>query len=313
MTETSLRGILAAAVTPVEVGGAISIERCARHLRWLLRGGCHGVALFGTTGEAQAFSVAERQATLDALVEVGIPPAKLMVGIGMCARADTVALGRHALSLGVTRLLCLPPFFYKSNPDAGLVQAFAEAIDGIADGRARILLYHFPQVSGVPITHAVVRSLRQRFGPLLAGIKDSSADRAHTLDLIASFPELAVFAGADQHLLEVLDAGGAGTISAAANLNCVASRAVFDAFERGDRKAAQAGMAAVAGVRGALQGYPLIPAIKAVIAAGHHDPVWAEVRPPLLALPAIERDRLLGQLAELDYDYDPDLHSVAAG
>ncbi|MCS6779825.1 MAG: dihydrodipicolinate synthase family protein [Geminicoccaceae bacterium] len=312
MEDPRLRGIWAAIVTAVDPDGEINLERWARHARWLLRQGCHGIGLFGTTGETQAFSVAERQAALEALLASGLPPERVILGVGCCARADTVALVRHGLGLGITRMLALPPFFYKNVPEEGLVRAFSEVIEKVADPRLELLLYHFPQVAGVPIPKPVIARLLERYPATVKGVKDSSADLAHTLDLIRSFPNLAVFAGADQHLLEVLQAGGAGTISAAANLNCAASRAVFEAFERDDAAAAEAGMRKVVAVREALQKRPLIPAIKHVIADGRHDPVWRTVRPPLVELDAAEGERLLAELDAAGYAYDPDLYSVAA-
>lgn len=312
MSELRLRGIWAAVVTPVDPDGRIGVERYTRHARWLLRQGCHGLGVFGTTSETQAFSVDERRAALEAFLAAGLPASRMIVGVGCCARADTVALIRHALAQGVTRVLMLPPFFYKNVPDEGLVRAYAEVIEAVGDPRLELLFYHFPQVSGVPIPHAVIARLLERYPTTIKGIKDSSGDLAHTLSLVRSFPQMAVFAGADQHLLELLKAGGAGTISAAANLNCAASRAVFDAFERGDRATAEARMQPVALGREALQRRPLIPAIKHVIAQAHHDEVWRLVRPPLVELDPAEGARLVAELDALGLGYDPDLYSVAA-
>lgn len=312
MSEGRLRGIWAAVVTPVDPDGQISVERYTRHARWLLRHGCHGLGVFGTTSETQAFSVAERQAALEAFLASGLPAERMILGIGCCARADTAALARHALGLGVTRMLMLPPFFYKNVPDEGLVRAYAELIEAVADPRLELLFYHFPQVSGVPIPHAVIECLLGRYPSTIKGIKDSSGDLDHTLGLIRAFPGLAVFAGADQHLLAVLEAGGAGTFSAAANLACTASRAVFDAFAHGDRAAAETGMRKVAAVREALQKRPLIPAIKHVVGEARHDPVWRLVRPPLVELDPAEGARLLAELEEAGLAYDPDLYAVAA-
>ncbi len=312
MDDPRLRGIWAAVVTPVDPQGEIGIERYTRHARWLLRHGCHGLGVFGTTSETQAFSVAERQRALEAFLAAGLPAERMILGIGCCARADTVALARHALGLGVARMLMLPPFFYKNVPEEGLVRAYAEVIEAVADPRFELLFYHFPQVSGVPIPHAVIERLLVRYPSTIKGIKDSSGDLGHTLGLIRAFPGLAVFAGADQHLLDVLKAGGAGTFSAAANLNGAASRAVYDAFERGDLAAAEAGMKKVAAVREALQRRPLIPAIKHVIADGRHDEIWRLVRPPLVELDPAEGERLLAELEAAGFVYDPDLYAVAA-
>ncbi len=305
------RGIFAAVVTPVDNTGAISIERYCRHARWLLRQGCDGIGVFGTTSEAASFSVAERQATLDSFLAAGLPVERMILGIGCCARADTVALGRHALASGITRLLMMPPFFYKNNTDEGLVRAYAEVIDSLADDRLELYLYHFPQVSGVPVTHGVVEGLVERYPGTMKGIKDSAGDWPHTRGLIESFPGLAIYSGNDGHLLDNLRAGGAGTISAAANLAVEESARVFKAFTTGDMAAAEAGMSVVGKVRQTLADYPLIPAIKHVIADGQHDETWRTVRPPLVELDPASGAALIAALDAAGYAYDPDLYSVA--
>lgn len=304
--------IYAAVVTPVDASGEISVERFTRHARWLLRQGCTDIGIFGTTSETQAFSVAERQNALDAYLASGLSPAHIMLGVGCCARADTVALVKHALGHGITKLLALPPFFYKNNTDEGLVRAFSEVVEQAGSPSLELYLYHFPQVSQVPITRGVIDGLLKRYPATLRGLKDSSGDLPHTLGLIEAYPELRFFAGADQHLLDVLKAGGAGSFSAAANLNCAANRRVLEAFQRGDLATAEKEMASVGAVRGVLQRYPLMPGIKHVISAAMKDPVWATVRPPLVELDEARGKSLVAELEAAGYVYDPDLYSVAA-
>ena len=306
-----MRGIYAAVITPVEEQGGISVERLARHCRWLLRQGCHGLAIFGTTSEAQAFSVDERKAALEALVAGGIEPDKLAVGTGLCARTDTVSLTKHALELGCSNILMLPPFFYKNVPDDGVFASFAEVIEAVADPRMALYLYHFPAMSGVPFSKPVIERLIGAYPKTVVGLKDSSGSWPHAKDLAESFPDFEIFAGADTLLLDLLKAGGSGTISAAANLNCAANRAVFDAFERGDLAAAETAMPQVAAVRKILEDFPLIPAIKHVIADGMDDEVWRTVRPPLVQLASDVGKDLITKLDAADYAYDPDLYSVA--
>lgn len=283
MTRTALKGIWAAILTPVDGDGRVDVARWVGHVRRLLEHGCHGIAVFGTTGEAQAFSVAERQRALDGLLASGIDAGRIALGVGCCARDDSVALSRHGLAVGVRLQLALPPFFYKGSSDEGLVRAFAELIDGVADPHLALLLYHFPQASGVPVTHGVIDRLTRAY-PGVVGIKDSSGDLDHTLALIQRWPDLAVFAGNDAHLLPVLEAGGAGTISAAANLAHLQSRAVWDAHAAGDGMAAGTAMAAVRAVREVTQTVPLIPGLKHVLAQELGDEAWARVRPPLVEL-----------------------------
>jgi 4-hydroxy-tetrahydrodipicolinate synthase len=305
------KGIFAAVVTPVDNTGAISIERYCRHARWLLRQGCDGIGVFGTTSEAASFSAGERQAALDAFMAAGLPASRIILGVGSNARADTVALTRHALGHGIEDLLVMPPSFYKGISDEGLYRAFAEVIDGVADTRLKLYLYHFPQVSAVPVTKAVIERLLKAYPDTLKGLKDSSGDWAHTKGLIEAFPDLAFYSGADSHLLQNLEIGGAGTISAAANLAAEHSAAVFKAFSNGDRAAAEAGMPIVSDIRRVVGDYPLIPAIKHVIADGLNDETWRTVRPPLVELDQAAGSALVAALDAVGYVYDPDLYSVA--
>ena len=150
--------------------------------------------------------------------------------------------------------------------------------------------------------------------PTIRGIKDSSASLPHLKDLIQSFPDLAVFAGSDKELLPVLEAGGAGTVSAAANINAATSREVFEAFVAGDRAKAEAGMRQVRFVREALEHYsPLVPAVKYVIADGQQDEEWRHVRAPLVALDGPSGQDLVYKLEAAGCGYDPDLYSVSGG
>ncbi len=307
-----MKGIFAASVTPVDSDGEISHVRLAAHLRWLLHHGCHGVALFGTTGEAPSFSVAERQAALEAVLRRGVAPERILLGIGCCAHADTLALARHGLDAGVTRMLMLPPFYFKDVPEEGVFRAFAELIEAVASDRLQLVLYHFPRMSMVPIARPVIERLLGRYPDTVRGIKDSSGDWEHTRGLIAAFPGFSVFSGSDMHLLRNLQAGGAGTISAGANLACASSRDVFDGVARGDAAAAERAMQCVAAVRTVLGRYPMIPAIKHVIAEGTRDPVWDTVRPPLVELDAGAGSALVRELETAGYVYDPEAYAAVS-
>lgn len=306
-----IAGIFAASITPVDEDGRVDVPRLVTHVRWLLQRGCHGVALFGTTGEATSFPVAERRRALEAVVQAGVDPQRLMVGVGCTNRDDTLALARHARGLGVEALLIPPPFFYKNVPDEGLYRAFAEVLDRLDDG-ARLVLYHIPQVSGVPVPLSVIGRLRRHDPVRVAGIKDSSGDLDHTVRLIDAFPGLAVFSGSDRHLLDNLRRGGAGVITAGNNLVADWSRRVWDAHRTGDAAAAERWMAKVATVRAILESRPVIPALKAVLAAGHEDPAFGRVRPPLVELAAVEREALLADLDAAGFAFEPGDFTVVA-
>lgn len=275
-------GVWAPAVTPLDRDLAPDPGRFTAHVRWLLDNGCHGVAVFGTTGEANSFAVDERIALLDATLEAGIPGERLMVGTGCCALTDTVRLTRHAVESGCKRVLMLPPFYYKGVSDEALYASYAAVIDRVGQDALAVYLYHFPRLSGVAITTGLVeRLLASPYARAVEGLKDSSGDPDSTGTFIARFPGLAVFPGTEALLLAGLEAGGAGCITASANVNAPAIRRVYNAWTAGSADAA--GLQEIIGAqRAALQSQPLIPTLKRLIAAAHKDPAWLAIRPPLL-------------------------------
>jgi hypothetical protein len=119
------------------------------HCQRLLAAGCHGLSVFGTTGEANSLSVTERLAALEALIEVGVPADALLPGTGSCALTDTVYLSRAALEAGTAGVLVLPPFYYKGVGDEGLFRFFAEVVERIGDDGLRLYLYHIPQMTDI--------------------------------------------------------------------------------------------------------------------------------------------------------------------
>ena len=145
----SLRGVLSPVVTPFTSDLRPDAARLARHCRWLLASDV-GLAVFGTNSEGNSLTVAEKLALLDALVEAGIPAARMMPGTGTCALPDTVELTRRAVAHGCGGVLMLPPFYYKDVSDDGLFASYAEVIERVGDARLRVYLYHIPQVSRVP-------------------------------------------------------------------------------------------------------------------------------------------------------------------
>jgi 4-hydroxy-tetrahydrodipicolinate synthase len=295
-----LEGVWCPLLTPLDEELRPDPARFVAHARRVLDQGCHGVAIFGTTGEGTSFSVDERTRLLDAVLEAGLPADRLMVGTGCCALSDTIALSRHATLCGVENLLMLPPFYYKNNADEGLFASYDTVLQRLGEPSLQLVLYHFPKLSGVPITTGLIEKLLAAHPATLAGVKDSSGDGEHTFGLIRRFPEVAVFPGTEVLQLDALQIGGAGCISASANVNAGAIRAVYDAFQDG-RPDAAALQDAVIEVRQLLQRRPMIPAMKHLVAAARQDPGWQRMRPPLLTLPAAEGEALQAELAARDW------------
>jgi 4-hydroxy-tetrahydrodipicolinate synthase len=294
-TEAHFSGVIAPVLTPFDEEGSPDPERFADHAEWLLAEGCTALAPFGTTSEANSLGLDERMELLEGLVDEGIDPAKLMPGTGTCSLADTIALTEHAIEVGCGGVLMLPPFYYKGPSEQGLFRYFAEVIERIGDDRLKVYLYHIPPVAQVGFSLPLIGRLLKEFPNTVAGLKDSSGDWSNTAAILAEYPQLEVFPGSEIFLLDGLKAGAKGCISATCNVSANAIRKVYDSWQAPDAERLQAGITAL---RKAIQAYPMIPALKAVIAHYREDPAWAGVRPPFVPLPAAETEKAVRTLAE---------------
>ncbi len=289
MTALHPQGVFSAALTPITAGHAPDHALFVAHCRRLLAQGCDGIAMLGTTGEANSFTSEERRALLEAVVAAGIAPERLLPGTGVAALSETVALTRHALSLGVSTVVMLPPFYYKGVTEDGLFAAYAEVVERVADPRLRIVLYHIPQMSAVPIPFAVIARLRAAYPGTFTGIKDSAGDLAHMEALVAAFPGLAVLAGADPLMLPLLRAGGAGCITATSNLVAAELAFVFRHHADPGRAAeVEAAQARIIAARNRVSRFAQIASLKLLLADSVGEPGWGRLRPPLLPLTPAE-------------------------
>ncbi|MEP7182677.1 MAG: dihydrodipicolinate synthase family protein [Betaproteobacteria bacterium] len=290
-----LSGVLAPVVTPFDADLRPDAARLARHCRWLVDNDV-GLAVFGTNSEGNSLSVGEKIALLESLSASGLPPSRMMPGTGACALPDTVELTRRAVALGCAGALMLPPFYYKGVSDDGLFASYSEVIQRVGDARLRIFLYHIPQVSQVAITLPLIERLLAEYPGTIAGVKDSSGDMANTRAMLERFAPrgFRVFAGSETFLLATLRGGGAGCISATANVNPAAIARLAKAWQQPDADAQQA---ALDGVRAAFQKFPMIPALKSAIAQFGGDDGWTTVRPPLVKFTAEQRSALIAALA----------------
>jgi len=291
---TRITGVLSPVVTPFGADLAPDAQRLARHCRWLLSQNV-GLAVFGTNSEANSLSVEEKIELLDGLVAAGLDPARMMPGTGCCALPDSVRLTAHAMKLGCGGVLMLPPFYYKGVSDDGLFRSFAEVIERVGEARLRVYLYHIPPVAQVPVTLGLVERLLKAYPTQIAGMKDSGGEWTNTKAFLDAFAKSGfdVFAGSETFLLQNMRNGGAGCISATANVHPGPIARLFDTWRAADADAQQARLDVI---RGVFQKFPMIPALKSTIAHHGGDPGWAPVRPPLVALTGTQAEALASEL-----------------
>lgn len=295
-----LRGVFAPVVTPFYENLQPNPTAFIEHCRWLIDSGV-GLAIFGTNSEANSLSVQERLALTESLLEAGLDPARMLPGTGCSSVTDTVALTRHAVNAGASGVLMLPPFFYKGVSEEGLFRFYSEVIERVGDQRLAVYLYHIPAMSGVSITLPLIERLLKRYPTVIAGAKDSSGDWANTKVMIDNFAAdgFAVFPASESFLLEALRIGGAGCISATANINPAGIRALYDAWKT--VRAEELHSRATA-IRQIFQPLPMIAAMKATLAHWRRAPSWQHVRPPLTVFPPADTERLFEQLGAVGLD-----------
>lgn len=285
------RCLSAAIATPLTSDLRPDAARLAMHARWLLAHGCDGITLFGTTGEGPEFSVDDRTATLDRLIEEGIDPGLIMVSVTALAIPDIVRLAGHAITRRVAGVLLMPPCVFRSGiTDEGCFRFYEAVIDSIGAEELRLYLYHFPGISGVPVTPRTIRRLDERFPGVIVGVKDSGGDIDYTELLVRRFSHLSIFTGTEIHLPELLSVGLRGTVCGLANVMPRLMRAMMDQPSAFDRRRL---LPYVLSGDAIFSRHPFIPSVKAVVAELVDDQAWLRVVPPLAEPPLLERQRLV--------------------
>lgn len=286
-------GVNAAVLTAMRDDLAVDLDRMAKHCQWLLHNGCNGLAVLGTTGEANSLGIDERMALLEGLAARGIPPSVMLPGCGTTALTDTVKLTRHAEQAGCRGVLMLPPFYYKNPSDDGLYAYYSEVIQRVG-GNIKIYLYHIPQQSAVPLGVELIARLLKAYPGKVKGIKDSSGDFANTKAYVDHFARhgFEVYAGDDGALHALLQEGGAGCITAAANVGSAVSATVYANW---DRKVGAEAQITLSAIRKAVTIVSPIPGLKTLVARHTGDAGWNNLRPPHLRLSAETAAKLFAE------------------
>jgi 4-hydroxy-tetrahydrodipicolinate synthase len=287
------RGVYAAVLSPLTEAYEPDPARFVKHCHWLLANGCDGLAPLGTTGEANSLSLAQRLTLIEAAEAGGVPMARTIFGTGSCALADAVLLTKRVVGAGAGGALLLPPFYYKNPSEDGLFAFFSEVVERVGDSRLKLYLYHFPQLSTVPITVPLVARLKRAYGDTIAGLKDSSGDWNQSATFLREFPGFGVFSGSEEFLLPNLRAGGVGCISASTNVTAPLARPVYRAWRDATAEGLQRDLT---DVRLVFQSYPLQAALKEAMALMSGDPSWRILLPPNRPLSPAQRQELAERL-----------------
>ncbi len=225
----------AAIVTPLNANQQLDAPAMHALMRHLATCGLDGVVPCGTTGEGPSFSVAERLDIIRCCLAAR-GSLQIIAGTGCQSLSDTITLTRAAIDAGADAALVLPPFFYKQAGEIGLIAWYRAVCDALP-AHGKIILYHIPPMTGVPITPAVISALLESHPQHILGIKDSAVNAEHTAMLVHTFPQLTIYTGNAPILAQAIHDGAAGSILAIANIVPRALRQLTDDPSRADIQA----------------------------------------------------------------------------
>ena len=298
---TPLAGVYTASLTPLTASYEPNLPALVRHVEQLFESGSDGAAILGSTGEANSLSIEQR---LDIIAYCGskLAPERLMMGTGSCSLQDAIRLTQASVAAGVYAVLVIPPFYYRPQSDASVLRYYTELIAAVDDPRLRIVFYNFPQLSGYNFSLEILQQLKQRFGKIAAGIKDSSGDWENMLNITKNVADFMVYSGTETLLLDILREGGAGCITASANLLAPECQQVFQAWKNNQQDAAEQAQKKLSVLRKALESYPFVSELKGLMAEHSASEDWQQMLPPFNPLLASEISELSAEIKEAGLD-----------
>jgi 4-hydroxy-tetrahydrodipicolinate synthase len=222
-----------------------------------------------------------------------------MAQTGCASLADTIDLTRHAFGVGLNKVTVIPPFFFKGISDGGLFEYYRQIIEEAVPTKGSVMLYHIPQVTHVPLSFSLIDRLLNTYGKRIGGIKDSAGDLGHLKELCRRFPQISVFTGNDQLILDALQAGAAGCVTGVVNTFAPLAAAIIQAFRSGNRDADgyQQQLTMVWNILDRYQPYTSL--MKGLAALRYQDISWLNVRPPLDPMSPEQLERMVCELRQV--------------
>ena len=282
-------GVYAASVSVLKSDKSLDVKSTIDHAESAIKAGLHGVFFFGSTGQSQLVSISEKKDLISRTATSKFKD-KFYFGTGTNSLKDNLDLIRYCIEFGYQTFLIMPPAYYKGNTDEGVYNFYAEIITQVP--KIKIILYNFEKLSGYLFSTEAVKNLVKNFPKQIVGCKDSSYNIFETLKI----PNFKMFPGSEAKLLNGLELGCSGCISAITNVTHSLARKVFDDFEK---KIPQTMNEKVIKVRQTFDQYPLISALHSFLSV--EDKRYQNILPPLTLLNTNSKDQLLNKLKEWDF------------
>ena len=285
-----IKGIYAATLSILNEDLSLNIQKTILHAENIINQGCHGVAFFGSTGQAQLIPVSEKINLLNS-ISTNKNKDKFIIGTGLNSLVETINLIKVATSLNFKKFLIMPPAYYKYG-DKEVISFYEKIISEVPD--AEIILYNFEKLSGYKFSINCVEELAKKFPKQIIGVKDSSYNLFENLKI----DNFSVLPGSENKLLKGLELGCDGIITATCNITATLARKVYDDFIQNKDQSANEKLCKV---RTIFDGYNLISAIHSLMAK--IDKTYINILPPLSILDNKECQKLIEDLKKIDFNY----------
>jgi len=286
-----IKGIYAASMSILNENLSLNIDRTILHAENLIDQGCHGVAIFGSTGQAQLISVSEK---IDLLTRLSTTKYKnnYLIGTGFNSLSETVNMMKVSCSLNLNNFLIMPPAYYKYG-DKEVIDFYSRIIDAVPN--SRIILYNFEKLCGYKFSIPCIEKLVKKFPNQIVGVKDSSYNLYENLDI----KNFSIFPGSELKLLKGLEIGCSGIITATCNVTASLSRKVYEDFFS---KKPQAYNEKLCNVRKTFDQHNLISGLHTFLS--DQDIIFKNVLPPLSLLNNDDKNKLISDLKKLDFNLE---------
>ena len=286
-----IKGIYAASMSILNKDLSLNIDRTILHAENLIDQGCHGVAIFGSTGQAQLISASEK---IDLLNRLSIAKYKnnYLIGTGFNSLGETINMMKVSCSLNLKNFLIMPPAYYKYG-DKEVIDFYSRIIDSVPD--SRIVLYNFEKLCGYKFSTSCVEKLVKKFPKQIVGLKDSSYNLYENLNI----ENFSIFPGSELKLLKGLEIGCSGIITATCNVTSSLSRKVYEDFFS---KKNQTHNEKLCNVRKAFDQFNLISGLHTFMS--DQDNIFKNILPPLSLLNNNDKNKLILDLKKLDFNLE---------
>ena len=283
-----IKGIYAAGMSILNADLSLNVEKTILHSEKIIEQGCHGVAIFGSTGQAQLIPVAEKISLLNKLSSSKYKK-NFLVGTGLNSLGETINLMKVASSLGFNKFLIMPPAYYKYG-DNEVIEFYSRVVEALPD--SRIILYNFEKLCGYKFSLECVKELVKRFPNQIVGVKDSSYNLFESLKL----ENFSILPGSELKLLKGLELGCSGIITATCNVTAQLSRKVYDDFFSGNK---QSYNKRLCDVRSSFDKHNLISGLHTYYSKENE--IYKNILPPLSLLSEKEEKNLMNNLKDLNF------------